>query len=155
MSLLHKVSRLKKNSELFRTRCEQLLHQLSRENSVLEASEKSLTVQENGLRQLLKACQVEATAISPDQLRAILRKQSLLRCKIRELQVQILQLKTQREELLKKHMEQQKKVNHYLRKEEIYYRWLLCQKNKMLRCAMRRDETEQEENVNGKYYTIL
>ncbi|HCZ4708610.1 TPA: hypothetical protein O3H02_004275 [Salmonella enterica subsp. enterica serovar Saintpaul str. CFSAN004144] len=155
MSLLHKVSRLKKNSELFRTRCEQLLHQLSREIAALEASEKSLTIQENGLRQLLKVSQAEATVISTDQLRAILRKQSVLRCKIQDLQVQILQLKTQREELLKKHMEQQKKVNHYLRKEEKYYRWQLCQKNKMLRCAMLRDETEQEENANGKYYTTL
>ncbi|EDS6428737.1 hypothetical protein XS46_004370 [Salmonella enterica subsp. enterica] len=155
MSLLHKVSRLKKNSELFRTRCEQLLHQLSRENAVLEASERSLSAQVDGLRQLLKICQAEATVISPEQLRTLLRKQAVLRCMIQELQAQVLQLQTRRESLLKQSTEQQKKRNHFLRKEEAYGRWLRCRKKEMQRCALQRDETEQEENGNGKHYTAL
>ncbi|ENJ4211000.1 TPA: hypothetical protein ACWSZS_001542 [Escherichia coli] len=155
MSLLHKVSRLKKNSELFRTRCEQRLHQLSRENAVLEASETSLNAQVDGLRQLLKTCQAGASVISPEQLRALLRKQAVLRCKIQELQAQVLQLQTRRESLLKQSTEQQKKRNHFLRKEETYDRWLRCQKKEMQRCALQRDETEQEENGNGKHYTAL
>ncbi|WP_338386060.1 hypothetical protein [Escherichia coli] len=155
MSLLHKVSRLKKNSELFRTRCEQRLHQLSRENAVLEASETSLNAQMDGLRQLLKTCQAGASVISPEQLRALLRKQAVLRCKIQELQAQVLQLQTRRESLLKQSSEQQKKRNHFLRKEEAYDRWLRCRKKKMQRCALQRDETEQEENGNRKHYTVL
>ncbi|CAD5736161.1 hypothetical protein [Escherichia coli] len=155
MSLFHKVSRLKKNSELFRTRCEQRLHQLSRENAVLEASEASLNAQVDGLRQLLKTCQTEATVISPEQLRALLRKQAVLRCKIQELRAQAQQLQTRRESLLIQSIEQQKKRNHFLRKEETYDRWLLCQKKEMQRCALQRDETEQEENGNGKHYTAL
>ena len=155
MSLLHKVSRLKKNSELFRTRCEQRLHQLSRENAVLEASEASLNAQVDGLRQLLKTCQTEATVISPEQLRALLRKQAVLRCKIQEPRAQAQQLQTRRESLLIQSIEQQKKRNHFLRKEETYDRWLLCQKKEMQRCALQRDETEQEENGNGKHYTAL
>lgn len=155
MRLLYKVRNLKRHCELFRGRCELRLHQLSREDSVLEESEKALLVQAEGLRQLLKTYQPDAIIISPGQLRTMLRKQSVLRRNIQDLQVQVLQLKAQRETLQKQCTELQKQRSHFLRKEEMYERWLYCQKKKKQRCALLQDETEQEENSHGKRYTAL
>ncbi|HFW3714196.1 TPA: hypothetical protein ACIBKF_003451 [Salmonella enterica subsp. enterica serovar 6,7:y:-] len=153
MSLRHKVTGLRNNIELLRRRCEQRLLQLSRENQSLAEAEDAFSAQIQGLSDLLISSQVNNSIMSSEQLKTLLRKQALLRSNIQDLHIQIVQLKTEREALIKHYSEQQQKKAFFLRKEEAYNRWLFLEKKKVQRCTLFRDEIEQEESCYGKYFT--
>lgn len=143
--MFHKVKMLRAVCEVSRARCEMMIIQYSREEQVLLQSEASISVQINGLRQILKTLRTESTVMCSEQLRNILRKESVLRRKIQDFEMQLLQLKEQHEVLLKKILEQKNKRGDFLRKEENYKRRLFYQKKVMQRLEMHKDELEQED----------
>lgn len=150
MHSLNKINALKRRCQISQSRCELFLAQFLREDDELKRDEESIDAQIKGLRNLLKTQRAEVKFIEREELSSILRKQAVLRRKIQNLELQLIQLKEQRKLLSAQCSEQQEKRNYWLRKEHNYQRWLIRKKRWKLQFQLRQDETEQEERNQWK-----
>lgn len=147
MPFRKKIRSLISRCQFSQSRCDAKIAGFSREIQELMSSKESLQVQIEGLRKLLKTQRVDDEVLNREQLNVILRKQSVLRRKIYECNALISQIIEQCKELEEKRIEQQKKRQYWLRKEDNYNRWLSKQKQQIYLFNLRQDEVEQEERI--------
>ncbi|HHE6471138.1 TPA: hypothetical protein ACPFI9_003811 [Providencia rettgeri] len=147
MPFRKKIRNLINRCQFSQSRCDAQIAAISREIQELMSSKESIQIQIEGLKQLLKTQRVNAEVLNKEQLNAILRKQSVLRRKIYECNTLISQIIAQCKELEEKRIEQQKKRQYWLRKEDNYNRWLSKQKQQIYLFNLRQDEVEQEERI--------
>lgn len=77
----------------------------------MQAEEEALLEQIAGLKLLLDTLRAENRQLSREEIYTLLRKQSIVRRQIKDLELQIIQIQEKRSELEKKREEFQKKVN--------------------------------------------
>ncbi|KZE88092.1 hypothetical protein KIF53_13045 [Chromobacterium subtsugae] len=126
-------------------RCDSELAQLAREDGQLEARQRDLDGQGEGLRRLLLAQRPAGAALDRGQLFALLRKQAVLRRQLQNLDLQREQAREQRLQLAERRERQAALRRQWLRKEEKYQRWMQLQRRRRRLLGLRQEEIEQEE----------
>lgn len=114
---------------------------------MLYAEEEAIVEQIAGLKLLLDTLRAENRQLSREEIYSLLRRQSIVRRQIRDLQLQITQIQEKRCELEKKTQEFQEKSKYWLRKEGNYQRWIVRQKRFYIQREIQQEEAESEEII--------
>ncbi|WP_262236861.1 SPI-1 type III secretion system protein SpaM, partial [Escherichia coli] len=127
--------------------CESILLRYQDEDRGLQAEEEAILEQIAGLKLLLDTLRAENRQLSREEIYTLLRKQSIVRRQIKDLELQIIQIQEKRSELEKKREEFQKKSKYWLRKEGNYQRWIIRQKRFYIQREIQQEEAESEEII--------
>lgn len=110
MHSLTRIKVLQRRCTVFHSQCESILLRYQDEDRGLQA-EEAILEQIAGLKLLLDTLRAENRQLSREEIYTLLRKQSIVRRQIKDLELQIIQIQEKRSELEKKREEFQKKVN--------------------------------------------
>ncbi|AGR60101.1 Surface presentation of antigens protein SpaM [Salmonella bongori N268-08] len=113
----------------------------------MQAEEAAIVEQIAGLKLLLDTLRAENRQLSREEIYSLLRKQSIVRRQIKDLELQITQIQEKRDELEKKRQEYQEKSKYWLRKEGNYQRWIIRQKRLYIQREIQQEEAESEEII--------
>ncbi|EGE9241697.1 SPI-1 type III secretion system protein SpaM [Salmonella enterica subsp. enterica serovar Napoli] len=147
MHSLTRIKVLQRRCTVFHSQCESILLRYQDEDCGLQAEEVALLKQIAGLKLLLDTLRAENRQLSREEIYALLRKQSIVRRQIKDLELQIIQIQEKRSELEKKREEFQKKSKYWLRKEGNYQRWIVRQKRFYIQREIQQEEAESEEII--------
>lgn len=111
MHSLTRIKVLQRRCTVFHSQCESILLRYQDEDRRLQAEEEAIVEQIAGLKLLLDTLRAENRQLSREEIYALLRKQSIVRRQIKDLELQITQIQEKRSELEKKREEFQEKVN--------------------------------------------
>ncbi|ENC7448655.1 SPI-1 type III secretion system protein SpaM [Salmonella enterica] len=147
MHSLTRIKVLQRRCTVFHSQCESVLLRYQDEDRMLHAEEEAIVEQIAGLKLLLDTLRAENRKLSREEIYSLLRKQSIVRRQIRDLQLQITQIQEKRCELEKKTQEFQEKSKYWLRKEGNYQRWIVRQKRFYIQREIQQEEAESEEII--------
>lgn len=111
MHSLTRIKVLQRRCTVFHSQCESILLRYQDEDRRLQVEEEAIVEQIAGLKLLLDTLRAENRQLSREEIYALLRKQSIVRRQIKDLELQIIQIQEKRSELEKKREEFQEKVN--------------------------------------------
>ncbi|EFT6738352.1 SPI-1 type III secretion system protein SpaM [Salmonella enterica] len=147
MHSLTRIKVLQRRCTVFHSQCESVLLRYQDEGRMLHAEEEAIVEQITGLKLLLDTLRAENRQLSREEIYSLLRRQSIVRRQIRDLQLQITQIQEKRCELEKKTQEFQEKSKYWLRKEGNYQRWIVRQKRFYIQREIQQEEAESEEII--------
>ncbi|EBJ1007134.1 type III secretion system protein SpaM [Salmonella enterica] len=147
MHSLTRIKVLQRRCTVFHSQCESVLLRYQDEDRMLHAEEEAIVEQIAGLKLLLDTLRAENRQLSREEIYSLLRRQSIIRRQIRDLQLQITQIQEKRCELEKKTQEFQEKSKYWLRKEGNYQRWIVRQKRFYIQREIQQEEAESEEII--------
>ncbi|EMU5657605.1 SPI-1 type III secretion system protein SpaM [Salmonella enterica subsp. houtenae serovar 48:g,z51:-] len=147
MHSLTRIKVLQRRCTVFHSQCESVLLRYQDEDRMLHAEEEVIVEQIAGLKLLLDTLRAENRQLSREEIYSLLRRQSIVRRQIRDLQLQITQIQEKRCELEKKTQEFQEKSKYWLRKEGNYQRWIVRQKRFYIQREIQQEEAESEEII--------
>ncbi|EAM9239517.1 type III secretion system protein SpaM [Salmonella enterica subsp. arizonae] len=147
MHSLTRIKVLQRRCTVFHSQCESVLLRYQDEDRMLYAEEEAIVEQIAGLKLLLDTLRAENRQLSREEIYSLLRRQSIVRRQIRDLQLQITQIQEKRCELEKKTQEFQEKSKYWLRKEGNYQRWIVRQKRFYIQREIQQEEAESEEII--------
>ncbi|EBO4350338.1 type III secretion system protein SpaM [Salmonella enterica] len=147
MHSLTRIKVLQRRCTVFHSQCESVLLRYQDEDRMLHAEEEAIVEQIAGLKLLLDTLRAENRQLSREEIYSLLRRQSIVRRQIRDLQLQITQIQEKRCELEKKTQEFQEKSKYWLRKEGNYQRWIARQKRFYIQREIQQEEAESEEII--------
>ncbi|ELR4954854.1 SPI-1 type III secretion system protein SpaM [Salmonella enterica] len=147
MHSLTRIKVLQRRCTVFHSQCESVLLRYQDEDRMLHAEEEAIVEQIAGLKLLLDTLRAENRQLSREEIYSLLRRQSIVRRQIRDLQLQITQIQEKRCELEKKTQEFQEKSKYWLRKEGNYQRWIVRQKKFYIQREIQQEEAESEEII--------
>ncbi|AIP94070.1 SPI-1 type III secretion system protein SpaM [Salmonella enterica] len=147
MHSLTRIKVLQRRCTVFHSQCESVLLRYQDEDRMLHAEEEAIVEQIAGLKLLLDTLRAENRQLSREEIYSLLRRQSIVRRQIRDLQLQITQIQEKRCELEKKTQEFQEKSKYWLRKEGNYQRWIVRQKRFYIQREIQQEEAESEEII--------
>ncbi|EEF4652509.1 SPI-1 type III secretion system protein SpaM [Salmonella enterica] len=147
MHSLTRIKVLQRRCTVFHSQCESVLLRYQDEDHMLHAEEEAIVEQIAGLKLLLDTLRAENRQLSREEIYSLLRRQSIVRRQIRDLQLQITQIQEKRCELEKKTQEFQEKSKYWLRKEGNYQRWIVRQKRFYIQREIQQEEAESEEII--------
>ncbi|EGJ0368567.1 SPI-1 type III secretion system protein SpaM [Salmonella enterica] len=147
MHSLTRIKVLQRRCTVFHSQCESVLLRYQDEDRMLHAEEEAIVEQIAGLKLLLDTLRAENRQLSREEIYSLLRRQSIVRRQIRDLQLQITQIQEKRCELEKKIQEFQEKSKYWLRKEGNYQRWIVRQKRFYIQREIQQEEAESEEII--------
>ncbi|EAA8370556.1 SPI-1 type III secretion system protein SpaM [Salmonella enterica] len=147
MHSLTRIKVLQRRCTVFHSQCESVLLRYQNEDRMLYAEEEAIVEQIAGLKLLLDTLRAENRQLSREEIYSLLRRQSIVRRQIRDLQLQITQIQEKRCELEKKTQEFQEKSKYWLRKEGNYQRWIVRQKRFYIQREIQQEEAESEEII--------
>ncbi|EIF5205299.1 SPI-1 type III secretion system protein SpaM [Salmonella enterica] len=147
MHSLTRIKVLQRRCTVFHSQCESVLLRYQDEDRMLHAEEEAIVEQIAGLKLLLDTLRAENRQLSREEIYSLLRRQSIVRRQIRDLQLQITQIQEKRCELEKKTQEFQEKSKYWLRKEGNYQRWIVRQKRFYIQREIQQEEAEAEEII--------
>ncbi|EAB2201151.1 SPI-1 type III secretion system protein SpaM [Salmonella enterica] len=147
MHSLTRIKVLQRRCTVFHSQCESVLLRYQDEGRMLHAEEEAIVEQIAGLKLLLDTLRAENRQLSREEIYSLLRRQSIVRRQIRDLQLQITQIQEKRCELEKKTQEFQEKSKYWLRKEGNYQRWIVRQKRFYIQREIQQEEAESEEII--------
>ncbi|EBM5603335.1 type III secretion system protein SpaM [Salmonella enterica] len=147
MHSLTRIKVLQRRCTVFHSQCESVLLRYQDEDRMLHAEEEAIVEQIAGLKLLLDTLRAENRQLSREEIYSLLRRQSIVRRQIRDLQLQITEIQEKRCELEKKTQEFQEKSKYWLRKEGNYQRWIVRQKRFYIQREIQQEEAESEEII--------
>ncbi|ECC1661260.1 SPI-1 type III secretion system protein SpaM [Salmonella enterica subsp. salamae] len=147
MHSLTRIKVLQRRCTVFHSQCESILLRYQDEDHRLQAEEEAIVEQIAGLKLLLDTLRAENRQLSREEIYSLLRKQSIVRRQIKDLELQITQIQEKRVELEKKREEFQEKSKYWLRKEGNYQRWIIRQKRLYIQREIQQEEAESEEII--------
>ncbi|EAZ2931711.1 SPI-1 type III secretion system protein SpaM [Salmonella enterica] len=147
MHSLTRIKVLQRRCTVFHSQCESVLLRYQDEDRMLHAEEEAIVEQIAGLKLLLDTLRAENRQLSREEIYSLLRRQSIVRRQIRDLQLQITQIQEKRCELEKKTQEFQENSKYWLRKEGNYQRWIVRQKRFYIQREIQQEEAESEEII--------
>lgn len=147
MHSLTRIKVLQRRCTVFHSQCESVLLRYQDEDRMLHAEEEAIVEQIAGLKLLLDTLRAENRQLSREEIYSLLRRQSIVRRQIRDLQLQITQIQEKRCELEKKTQEFLEKSKYWLRKEGNYQRWIVRQKRFYIQREIQQEEAESEEII--------
>ncbi|ODL16408.1 type III secretion system protein SpaM [Salmonella enterica subsp. enterica serovar Kentucky] len=133
MHSLTRIKVLQRRCTVFHSQCESILLRYQDEDRGLQAEEEAILEQIAGLKLLLDTLRAENRQLSREEIYTLLRKQSIVRRQIKDLELQIIQI--------------QKKSKYWLRKEGNYQRWIIRQKRHYIQREIQQEEAESEEII--------
>ncbi|ECG8591033.1 SPI-1 type III secretion system protein SpaM [Salmonella enterica subsp. salamae] len=145
MHSLTRIKVLQRRCSVFHSQCESILLRYQDEERQLQSEQEALAEQISGLKMLLDTLRAENRLLSSEEIYSLLRKQSIVRRQIHDLDLQITQLQEKRCELEGKQQELQEKSKYWLRKEGNYQRWITRQKRVYIQREIQQEEAESEE----------
>lgn len=111
MHSLTRIKVLQRRCTVFHSQCESILLRYQDEDRGLQAEEEAILEQIAGLKLLLDTLRAENRQLSREEIYTLLRKQSIVRRQIKDLELQIIQIQEKRSELEMKEKSFRKKVN--------------------------------------------
>lgn len=111
MHSLTRIKVLQRRCTVFHSQCESILLRYQDEDRGLQAEEEAILEQIAGLKLLLDTLRAENRQLSREEIYTLLRKQSIVRRQIKDLELQIIQIQENGASWKRKREEFQKKVN--------------------------------------------
>ncbi len=111
MHSLTRIKVLQRRCTVFHSQCESILLRYQDEDRGLQAEEEAILEQIAGLKLLLDTLRAENRQLSREEIYTLLRKQSIVRRQIKDLELQIIQIQEKRASWKRKGKSFRKKVN--------------------------------------------
>lgn len=146
MHSLTRIKVLQRRCTVFHSQCESILLRYQDEDRGLQAEEEALLEQIAGLKLLLDTLRAENRQLSREEIYTLLRKQSIVRRQIKDLELQIIQIQ-ENGASWKRKGKSFRKSKYWLRKEGNYQRWIIRQKRHYIQREIQQEEAESEEII--------